>query len=127
MILSKQGKITKNTECRKKGRDSLNDNDKKDAVNNVDSTNGRTNAVKRNSAINERTYAVNNRTDTDYTDAVYLCKRCELAIRSANRYMKRIDIGHESAVRRCAVCERYDYCGRFRITDRIDRRQKVTQ
>ena len=74
--------------------------------------------------INEQTDAINKRTDTDYTDAVYLCKRCELAIRSSNRHMKRIDSGHESAVRRCAVCERYVYCGQFRITDRIDRRQK---
>ena len=76
-------------------------------------------------AINERTDAVNNRTDTDYTDAVCLCKRCELALRFANRHMKRIDSGRESAVRRCTVCERYAYCGTYAIlADRIDRRQR---
>lgn len=79
---------------------------------------------------NDRTDAVrgvatvNDGTDTDCNNTVYLCKRCELALRHANRRMRRIDSGHESAVRRCAVCERYAYCGTYVIlADHFDRRQ----
>ena len=91
-------------------------NDRTDALNGT-AINDRTDAVNGVTAINERT-------NTEYTDAVYLCKRCELALRSANRHMKRVDNGHESAVRRCAVCERYAYCGTYVIlADHFDRRQ----
>lgn len=49
-------------------------------------------------------------------NSVFLCRRCELALRHTGHTVKRTDAGQPSSARRCAVCEDYCYGGLFTVT-----------
>jgi hypothetical protein len=53
---------------------------------------------------------------TDRNNSVFLCKRCELALRQTGHIVKRTDAGQSSRVRRCAICEDYCYGGFFSVS-----------
>lgn len=63
---------------------------------------------------NKNELSAANQTGND--NSVFLCKRCELALRQTGHIVKRTDAGQSSRVRRCTICEDYCYGGFFSVS-----------